>query len=416
MAGGTRFYRPDIQTLARDRIRALQEERLRTLLHRAFEIPFWRRLLDGAGIGPDDVKTLDDLRRVPRTTKQDLRDSEEASPPLGDYRGAPPSQSIRLSTSTGTTGRPTISLFTRRDLDVEYDAACRMFARQGYVPGEIVTHAHPAGLNGGAALLGGALEAFGVLNVPVGPPMSKADAQRAIGLWRELKPTRYEMFGPALHTFWETAIEMGLDPAKDLNMPPASEMPPWRTISAGLECFAFLGSACEEMHGSHVCEDEAIVEAVDPGTGEWVAPGQRGHLVVTSLTKDNFLLRYDLEDLVRLDPAPCACGETHVRAFWDGRAKDLVHAGTRDLLPLDVSLVLRDIREVATPAIEFQMVRTADTSALQIRVEAPNPTDELADRVAGMLLQRLGVPIRLELLAAGALPRPAYKPAPVVDE
>jgi len=412
------FYRPDLQTLPREQIRALQEERLRALLARVFAqpVPFFKRLLDDAGISADDVKTLDDLRRVPRITKQDLRDSEELHPPLGDYRGAPVSDCIRLSTSTGTTGRPTISLFTAHDLAVEYDAACRSFARQGYRPGEIVTHAHPGGLNGGAALLGGALEAYGVLNVPVGPPASKADAQRAIALWRELRPNRFEMFGPALHTFWETAKEMGLDPAADLGMPPPADLPPWRTVSAGLECFAFLGSACAEFHGSHVCEDEAVVEAIDPATGEAVPDGTRGHLVVTTLTRDNFLLRYDLEDLVRLDRSPCACGETHLRAYWDGRAKDVVPAAGRALLPIDVSTVLREIEEVSRPAAEYQLVRTADTEALRVRVEAREPTQSLQQRVEVLLEERLGVPVRLELLAAGSLPRPAYKPAPVVDE
>jgi phenylacetate-CoA ligase len=412
----TEFYRPDVQTLPRDQIRALQEERLRALIGRAHEIPFWRRVLDGAGVGPDDVKTLDDLRRVPRTTKQDLRESEEAHPPLGDYRGAPASAAIRLSTSTGTTGRPTISLFTPHDLAVEYDAACRSFARQGYRRGDVITHAHPAGLNGGAALLGGAIEAFGCLNVPVGPPMSRADAERAIVLWRELRPTRYEMFGPALHTFWETAKDMGLDPAADLGMQPPGELPPWRTVSAGLECFAFLGSACDHMNGSHVCEDEAIVEAVDRATGDPVPDGTRGHLVVTPLTKDNFLLRYDLEDLVRLDHAPCPCGETHVRAFWDGRSKDVVRAGEKQLLPMDVWLVLREVEEVAEPGVEYQLVRTADTSILRVRVEAEKPDDALRARLDALLSQRLGIDVAVELLAAGALPRPAYKPAPVVDE
>ncbi|MEX2554822.1 MAG: hypothetical protein WEB06_04230 [Actinomycetota bacterium] len=410
------FYRPDIQTLPRHEIRILQEIRLRALVERSFDVPFFRRILESAGIGADDVKSLDDLLRVPRITKQDLRDSEDSVPPLGDYRGASIERSVRLSTSTGTTGRPTITLFTPHDLSVEYDAACRSFARQGYVPGEIITHAHPGGLNGGAALLGGAIEAYGCLNVSVGPPMSKADAERAVTLWREMKPHHYEMFGPALHTFWETAKEMGLDPAADLGMPPPGELPPWRTVSAGLECFAFLGSACAEMNGAHVCEDEAIVEAVDPATGEQVPDGERGSLVVTTLTKDNFLLRYDLEDLVRLDRSPCPCGETHLRAFWDGRAKDVVRAGERELLPMDVWLVLRGIEEVARPAVEYQLVRTADTSVLRVRVETTQPGPGLERGVASGLEEGLGVPVRLELLEAGALPRPAYKPAPVVDE
>jgi phenylacetate-CoA ligase len=238
----------------------------------------------------------------------------------------------------------------------------------------------------------------------------------AIALWRELQPDHFEMFGPALHTFWETAEEMGLDPAADLGMSPPADLPPWRTVSAGLECFAFLGSWCERHDGSHVCEDEAIVEAVDPATGDAVPDGARGHLVVTSLTKDNFLLRYDLEDLVRLDRSPCPCGETHLRAFWDGRAKDVVVAAERRLLPMDVWLVLREIEEVSRPAAEYQLVRSADTSALRVRVESEYPSADLDRRVAALLEERLAVPVLLELLASGALPRPAYKPAPVVDE
>lgn len=412
------FHRPDVQTLPRERLRALQEERLRALVGRMYEqpVPFFRARLESAGLGPDDVKTIDDLRRVPRVVKQDLRDDEAAHPPLGTYRGAPVEVCVRLSTSTGTTGRPTIALFTQRDLEVEYDAAGRMFHRQGYRPGEVITHAHPAGLNGGAALLGGAIEAFGCLNLAVGPPATKQDVDAAIRIWREIRPHHYEMFGPALHTFWEAAKAAGLDPQRDLGMQPPAEMPPWRTVSAGLECFAFLGSACARENGAHVCEDEAIVEAVDPATGEPVPDGRRGSLVVTSLTKDNAMLRYDLEDLVRLDRSVCPCGETHLRAFWDGRIRDVVRAAGREILPIDVQIALRDVPEVARPALEFQIVRSAEQLILHVRVEAPEPTDDAQHRVTMILEEALEVPVRVELLPTGGLPRAAYKPLRVVDE
>jgi phenylacetate-CoA ligase len=137
---------------------------------------------------------------------------------------------------------------------------------------------------------------------------------------------------------------------------------------------------------------------------------------VTSLTKDNFLLRYDMEELIRIDTSPCPCGETHMRAWWDGRAKDAVAVGEELVLPMDVEFVLREIPEVSVPAIEYQLVRTSNAGALRLRVEAQDPNDELADRLTNTLSVSLGVPVNLELLASGALPRPSYKPLRVVDE
>lgn len=405
------------QTMARGELCALQEERLRALVRRIFDQPieFFRVKLVAAGIGADDVKSLDDLARIPRTSKQELREDEAAHPPLGSYRGSRPPNGVRLSTSTGTTGRPTITLFTQQDLDVEYEAGARMFFRQGYRPGQIITHAHPGGLNGGAALLGGAIERFGCLNVPVGPPASTVDAQRAVAVWNALRPDHYEIFGPALHTFWDAAVEMGLDP-HEIGMKPPSEVPPYRTISAGIECFAFLGSACAEHNGAHVCEDLAIVECVDPVSGDPVPDGTRGSLVVTTLTKDNPMLRYDLEDVVRLDRAPCPCGETHLRAFWEGRYADVVRAAGREVLPNDVWTALHDLPQVVEPALEYQIVRTSDESALRVRVETLHPAPEVERIVHARLGESLGVPVRLELMRSGELPRPVYKPLRVVDE
>jgi len=219
-----------------------------------------------------------------------------------------------------------------------------------------------------------------------------------------------------LRTFWDAAVAMGLEPERDLNMKPPADVPPFRAVSAGLDCFGFLGSACAQENGAHVCEDEAIVEAVDPTTGEPVPDGVRGHLVVTSLTKDNAMLRYDLEDIIHIERDPCACGETHLRAFWWGRDKDHVEAAEKHLLPNDIVMSLRDLPEVADPTLEFQMVRSSDTTALRVRVEAARPSPSIEQMVRARLEERLMVPVTLELLTSGALPRPFYKPAPVVDE
>src|SRR5204862_5393000 len=162
-------------------------------------------------------------------------------------------------------------------------------------------------------------------------------------------------------------------------------IPQYRAISAGLDAFAFRGSACDNDRGSPMCEDEAIAEAVEDETGEPVPDGTRGNLVVTSLTKDNAMLRYDLEDIARIERDPCLCGETHARAFWEGRRADIVRAAGKEILPNDVQMSLGDMPELARPALEFQMVRGGDGAAPSVRVEATEPTDELAARVKARL-------------------------------
>ena len=193
--------------------------------------------------------------------------------------------------------------------------------------------------------------------------------------------------------------------------------------SSGLEALPLLGSACDERDGAHLAEDLAIVEVIDRRTGRPCGHGERGNLVVTVLEKDNFLLRYDLEDVVRWNTKPCPCGETHRRLFYEGR-----RAGRRDasagatILPIDVALVLYEFPEVSTPSAEYQIVRragadrragrAASSTTRRAASTAPRSTRRLGERFR----ERLGVAARLELVARGAVPRFAYKAARVVDE
>src|ERR1700736_4550456 len=156
--------RPDDQTLwdpahqAMDpaRRRELQDGRVRALVRRVLETPvplFAAKLAEAGVTAPDDVKGMDDLARIPATVKQDLRDSEAEAPPWGRYRFTDPRFSVRLGTSTGTTGQPTITVWTRKDIWIEYESGARNWWRMGYRPGQIITHAHPAYLYGGGTML-----------------------------------------------------------------------------------------------------------------------------------------------------------------------------------------------------------------------------------------------------------------------
>ena len=414
---------PEVQTLPRDGLAALQLERLNRQIRRAFEVPvpFFRRKLEAGGVGPDGLTSLDDLQRVPLTVKQELRESEEQHPPFGDYRGAQPTDCVRMATTTGTTGRPTILLWTRKDLEIDYEANARNQWRLGARPGDrIYVTAHPGYLNGGEPLVRGAMEYFGWLTISVGPPTDEAEVRRAIELFRLIRPTQYRFFPGAWKRYYEVAKEMGLDPEADLGLV-ASEPDPraqYRHASAGADAFPYLGSACAHDRGAHACDDLVIVESVDPATGRPVPAGERGHLVVTTLERDNFVIRYDLEDVIHLEDDPCACGETSARVFWHGRAKDVVRVGDRQLLPIDVELAMLDVMALMGRATFFQLVRrpAQPQQALVVRIEPER--EDVVDRatVQDQIGTELGVPVEIEWVARGTTPRTSYKTDYVVDE
>lgn len=403
-----RWWDEQAQTLPRPELRLLQEERLREAVRRAYEgTPFWRRRLEAAGIGPDDVKTLDDLRRLPPVRKDDLRASEAEHPPLGDYRCVGLDGSVRLATSSGTTGRPTFVTWTAGDLRLDYELAARAHWRAGLRPGQVVVTAHPGYLNGGAAMTTGAYEHMGILPISVGPPESAEHAERVLRTLEGLAVDQWRLFPAALVRFREAAERTG----SPVRLPEPEAVGPGAQhdkLSAGQECVSYLGSACRPGRGAHIAEDYAIVEVLDPTTAEPVPPGGRGSLVVTSLGRDNPMLRYDLEDVVRVEDEPCGCGETSRRGFYEGRVKDLVPVAGEEILPIDVWWEL-------APDAEFVLVRRAGAKRLTVRVEQPAPGATPAG-LADRLEQRCGVPVAVEFIEPGTLARAGYKAVRVVDE
>jgi len=418
-----RYYDPEIQTMPLERVRALQAERLAKQLDRVWEtpVPFFKRKFEAAGIRRADIRGLDDLRSLPTTLKAELRESEAEHPPFGDYRGAPASEAVRLGASTGTSGRPTLILWTRKDLEVDHAASARGRWRWGLRPGMSLANAHPFGMNAGGWHFSHGVEALGVLNIPAGPPVGDAHVRDVIEVWRRLRPDMYRLFGNVATTYADAAREMGVDPVRDLNLTIAGDHPSQQYLmaSSGLEALPLLGSACDERDGAHLAEDLAIVEVIDPDTGRALGHGERGSLVVSVLEKDNFLLRYDLEDVVRLNTTPCPCGETHRRLFYEGRIRDIVTVDGRGVLPIDVAFVLYEFPEVSTPSAEYQIVRPkGPTSELHVRAEHGPGVDaaQLAGKLATAARDRLGIAARFELVERGGLPRFAYKAARVVDE
>ncbi len=418
------YYDPEIQTMPLERVRELQTERLGRQLDRIWRmpIPFFQRKLEAAGLKPGDPCSLDDMRHIPTTLKDELRRSEAEHPPFGDYRGAPIEACVRLGASTGTSGAPTVILWTRKDLEVDYRASFRGRWRWGLRPGMSLANAHPFGANAGGWHFSHGIEGLGALNIPSGPPVGEQHIKDVVEVWRRLRPDMYRLFGNVATTYADAARSFGLDPVQDLNLTIAGDHPSeqYMMASSGLEALPLLGSACDERDGAHLAEDLAIVEVIDRNTGRACGDQERGNLVVTVLEKDNFLLRYDLEDIVRWNMKPCPCGETHRRLFYEGRVRDITAVGSAEILPIDVALILYEFPEVSTPSAEYQILRgRRPLDILHVRLEMTAPDADAADlarRIEERFRARHGIASRIELLPRGGLPRFAYKAARVIDE
>ena len=425
------FWDPELQTLDRERLRLLQDERLRAMVTKVFEapVPLFKRKLEESGItAPGDVTGVDDLARIPLTVKQDLRDAEAEHPPYGDYRFTSPRECVRLGTSTGTTGTPTIALWTRHDIWVEYESAARNWWRNGFRPGNVVTHAHPAYLYGGGVMMSGCLEYFGMLNLWVAPPDTDELAEQGIRTWQRIRPD-LQMVTLSQHRFQEVAAGLGLDLREDCGFPDFAMggfgrglMP---LMTAGFECYGFIGGADAACDGAHLHEDWAIVQAVDPDTGADVPDGQWGNLVVTTLDRDNGMLRYDLEEAAMLEPSTCPLGETSRVGFWGGRFKDLLSSQGVHFQVSDLEKAVGSVAGLATPTLEFVVVNPGGSpDPLRVRVEvggdAGCPSDEaragLAGQVRDAVLAALGIGTDVTVLDRGTLPRSGYKLKRVVDE
>lgn len=397
-----RFWNQTAQTMPVEQRSELQLDRLRQSVDVAARAPFFARRLAAAGIAAADITSADQLRHIPVMTKNDLRASESAHPPLGDYRVRGLSDAVRIGMSSGTTGKPTTMIWTRHDLDIECELSARNHYRMGIRPGMVVVGAHPGYLNGGQGLQQAAYDYMGCLLVSIGPPDSIEAAERALRAIEGLPVDRWVVFPAALQRLHEAADRIGFLGLPDPETGRAESQ--YDKISAGQECVAYLGSSCGESAGAHLAEDYALVEVLDAHTGDPVADGQRGQLVVTSLDRQNPMLRYNVEDVVRIDSAPCPCGETTRRGFFEGRTKDLVLVGDNAILPIDVARAL--------PAgTEFVMVRYGSpTDDLHLRIEA-TPDADAGDRISASA----GVPVRIDWLPVGELPRAAYKSQRVVD-
>ena len=415
------------EAMSVDERAALQSRRLGALVTRlAVSSPFYQRRLADAGVEPGATVTLDDLPRLPFTTKPELWDHY----PWG-MLAIPREEVVRVHASSGTGGRPTVSAYSRADLDIWAQVCARALGCAHAAPGTVTHVAYGYGLfTGGLGLHQGA-ELLGCTVIPA----SSGQTQRQVTLIRDLEaeilcctPSYAARLGEALAEAGVAKDELrlrvgifGAEPWSEAMRAQLEALLPLKALDIyGLSEVIGPGVACECVEaqaGLHVSEDHFLVEVVDPGGGRPLAPGARGELVFTTLTKEAMpLLRYRTGDIASLDPAVCPCGRTLVRmSKVAGRQDDMLVIRGVNVYPSEVEAVLLAERALAPhylllvdriPTMPRLLVacELAPGWAICAETEAAE-RDRVGGQVAAALGQRLGLSTEVRVLPGGTIPR-----------
>jgi phenylacetate-CoA ligase len=411
------IFEPELETMPRERLEALQLERARELVGRLKErVAFYRTRLDD--VEPGDIGSLSDLAKLPFTHKTDLRDEY----PFG-LLAVPRERLARVHASSGTTGKPTVVGYTRADLELFARVNARTLAMAGAEPGMMLHNAYGYGLfTGGLGLHAGG-EALGLTVVPVSGGMT----ERQVLLILDFGPDVISCTPSYALTLAGALREKGVDPNEVCLTYALCGAEPWTEgmraeidEGLGVRCTNIYGlsevigpgvsnECVEARSGSHVNEDHFLAEVVHPDTGEPLPDGEEGVLVFTTPTKEALpLLRYWTGDVCSLDRSPCACGRTLVRMSQiTGRTDDMLVVRGVNVYPTQVESVLAPLPELA-PHYRLIVMREGTLDTLEVEVETSDGverSDELQRRCERLLQETIGLALRVHLAAPGTVPR-----------
>lgn len=430
-----RYWAPALETQSRPRWDMLKLELLKAHLHHAYNnAPYYRASFDAAGVRPDDLRTLDDLRRFPAINKSILRARQEATPILGDLAAVPERDVVYVSASSGSTGVPTLSPFTQSDFDDWIDFEARLFWSSGLRPADRYAHSLNFSLFiGGPCVLGA--QKLGALSIHAGTVPS----ERLLTILRQFQATAIWTTPSYAWYLGETAVKEGIDLKRDLAVKrifvagePGGSIPETRSRIEALwgasvydyyglsDIFGACAGMCEEKHGLHWAEDHILVEVLNPATGQPVAEGERGEMVLTTLKKRaRPLIRFRTGDIVSFTTAPCRCGRTSQRLLGvHGRLDDMLIIRGVNIFPSDIEALVRKDTELTG---EYRLVveRKDHLDALTIEAEHIHgvnaPLDELAGRLKRQIKAVTGVGAHVDILAPNTLPRETHKAKRVDD-
>ena len=425
------YLHPELETLSRAEIEALQLERLKKTVAQCMNSPFYRKRFAEHHITPADIHSLDDLQKIPFTTKQDLRDNY----PFG-LAAVPMEQVVRLHSSSGTTGTPTVILHTQKDLDEWANAVARCLYMVGLRPGDIFQNSSGYGMfTGGLGFQYGA-ERLGMLTVPA----AAGNTKRQIKFITDFGTTALHAIPSYAGRLYEVMEEMGIDPKRDTKLhtliigaEPHSEeqrrriedmlgVKAYNSFGMSEMCGPGVAFECKEQNGLHIWEDYYIVEIVDPQTLEPVPQGEVGELVLTTINREAIpLLRYRTRDLTRILPGECPCGRHHIRLDrMKGRSDDMMILKGVNIFPIQIETILMQFAELGNDYL-ITLTNEEANDLMTVEVELKEFCDDyprlqaLTKEITRQLKDEILITPVVRLVPKGALPKQEGKAVRVKD-
>ena len=424
------IWNPNKECMSRDEMSALQGKRLHKIVEYVYHnVPFYRHKMQELDIRPDDIQTIEDIQKLPFTTKKDLRDNY----PFG-LQAAPQSEIIRVHASSGTTGNPTIVGYTRKDIGVWSECMARCLTAFGVTRNDIFSVSYGYGLSH-----------YGVEHIGASVvPASTGNTEKHLKLIRDLGVTGIACTPSYALYLAETMERMGISKDQIRLRVGAFGAEPWTEQMRneiqerlGLKGYNIYGLSevmgpsvsyeCQHQHGSHINEDHFYPEIINPVTLENLPNGQTGELVFTTLTKEGMpVLRYRTRDLCMLMEGQCDCGRTNVRmGRIEGRSDDMLIIRGINVFPSQVESVVLSMKEFA-PRYMLVVDRVNNLDTLQVQVElrqdyftstldTPAAIDQLSKKLASKLKSVLSISAKVQLKAPNTIERSQGKSAHVID-
>ncbi len=414
------YFEPELETMSRDQLEALQLERLQKTVRHCMNSAFYRERFQELGITPEDIRTLDDVKKLPFTTKDDLREHY----PFG-LASVPMKDCVRLHSSSGTTGNPTVVLHTQKDLDEWAKAVARCLWMVGSRPEDVFQNSAGYGMfTAGLGFQYGA-ERVGMLTVPA----AAGNTKRQIKFIRDFGTTVLHAIPSYASRVYEVMREEGVDPRKDTKLrvlcigaePHSEEQRQRIEQQLGVKAYNSYGISemmgpgvafeCPEQNGLHIWEDYFIVEIIDPVTLEPVPDGQLGELVLTTINREGMpLLRYRTRDLTRILPGDCPCGRHHKRlARLQGRSDDMMILKGVNIFPIQIEKILLGFPELGTDyLITLETLESGDAMTVDVELARLDTDDytqlqALTREITRQLKDEILITPKVRLVKKGSL-------------